>query len=405
MRGGLILETVKENTRKYEQALREAEMRSAQASSEALQVGHELVQNLARLADIQIAHHPDLGESAIRQMELRRDELRQLQGQRTAIEQEIATLTQQSQVNLAEIFRAEYKEQQFLQADRVYQATRAEHAELLMTHRAMEANHEDVRAEVARKLPQFEQHPVYLALRARQYGTDAYQLKGMARAVDDWLAVRCNYRMNRQNELTLRAMQKEMDEGAQAREEKLALLKRDMEPMLKAANHQAGLPRLRAAQEQIEASIAKARERASAITERLAEFDENRDLRYKRIRESMHEFLDKQSAEELLARARRTATGEDDEVAHRVNNLRHELKVIEDSLPLLQEECARARSEYQRARGLEEIVKDDQFSADRYDYPHGPDMQVLIQGYMAGRMNNVSVMDLLRSHRRTWQEA
>lgn len=169
--------------------------------------------------------------------------------------------------------------------------------------RTNRANAREILEECDSKLPEFDQHAAYAYLRKRQYDTEHYRQRRLLRLMDDWLAQRINYRLNRENEGVLLQMRAHVqardaqdEQAAQALEERIAQQREQ-------ALRKAGMPGLAAKQLILAHQRVAARSRAEDAYAELKPLVLGEDTWHLNVRQSLAQQLSGRPLTQALARA------------------------------------------------------------------------------------------------------
>ena len=398
MRPNKLTDLVQSNTRKYERPFRQLEQECAAASTVRLDLEMKIHDQLKAFAGIQLAEQAPVEGEVARQLELRIAEEGSMRDQLGRVEADISNRLAALQAQSEQLDACQKVANGILAADTEYmrrlQAYKVDNAGL----ESRQSTLTEVLEECARKLPAFAADTHYSYLKAAGYGTDQYAPTPMSRMLDGWIAKLCSFKQNAANEQMLLAMRAEAFKRAG---EGLSQLKAEgawLEDRARTAATTAGVTALVREIDANRAAIDAGKKRANDIHATLAEYAECRDSRYLRARDLLAEQLKGQNPDALLARARQTATGDDDAIALEIQSLQEKLDAHNAQLASLHEQRQAAEDEYTRAKVIERELRRDQFASSRYRYKSELDMDSLLVGYMAGSMNTAAVAQSVRSY-------
>lgn len=392
-----LMDQLGRDARNYEVPLRDIETRLADVAAQEAQLEAAIVENLSRFGRMQLEHGGDIGQEATTVLRLRAAEEREQRADLKVIEKDIdELLAEQQQANRAIDLAAArlrdylYGEQDYVAALKTRNSARAAR-EWLREH-GDELNHE-----VARKLPEYERHPLYTYLARRQYGEPAYRGVGLARALDGWIARLCHYSANRVNQLALIGIREELARQQVTQAEQLSHSEAVIANLTAQSEGRAGMDAARERLRRVEERIADAKRRARELGDKLARYADCTDPRYLRARELVAKRLGEQSIDALFERARATATLADDELVIQLSDMYDQRRALQDERRELSSRRAEIAGKYQKVKELEREVRAQQQRGEQGSYD-GLDWAKLFMGYMSGAVNSRDVEKSLIKH-------
>lgn len=400
MHSSTMVNTIAENSRRYEQALRRAEKALAEANDSDLSLQSELTAALRRFAGAQLDEgfihacrdlQPILAARKAAEKELRE----QLANQESAIAEEVARI----QVARGEIDAIIERVRADLASQSAYAGAFERYKAAADSLQMAEQGYAEIARECEEKLPAFEQDNRYLYLRRSGFGTDVYRRRGLFRVLDRWVARQCNYLENRASEQALISMR-------EANETRFASLTADHDEakavvrgMFQKALEDAGVPGLEARLEGNQDVLKAKKADASRLQRLLQAFAAKADARYQDAVKLLSDTLGRHDAGELQGMAEATQDKADDDAAREIETIQLRLNQVRASIPRLRLEVEEAEASYDRAKRLERELDDARYSSSRYMYRSGLDLQDLLTGYMAGALSQRDVVSEVDSHR------
>jgi len=399
MFSSFMLGSVHDNALGYEQKLRTIERSLSEAAAQELRLEQQIALKLSEVAGLQMEQVQNLEQEARYVLQLRADEESALRGQLEKVEQSISRLLEKIDAHQADIRKARKQAADSLSRHTEFNQTLARYEDEKKGLDTMDSRMHELQEECARKLAGYRQDARYAYLVAANYGTDAYKRSGIVRYLDSWIARLCNYDANRRNELTLLAMQEELNRAEEHGRQRLKTLKDTLAAITTTAESSAGLDVLDAELVRLKENVKTEKQRAKEIHEQLASFAGKSDVRYRQARSMVAVSLQSYSAEELMERVRQTPGPADDALAREVIELQSALKRQRDRIAALERERNTAEAAYQRAKELEHSLRQPVFSGGQYSYGNGLNLGSLLMGYMAGRLTLDQATSEIAQHR------
>ena len=397
MQASDMIDTVRGNTRKYEQGLRKAEERLSASGEQSLRLQHAITAALGKIAALHLDGNVSLDADIRRQLELRRDEEASLRDQLAGVEEQIANTIREVQASDKAVRSAVAALQAKLRQSPDYVQLESRHAAAVTELSAAQGKYDEIRAECDGKLAKYEESRLYTYLRSVGYGEATYHRTGIFRAMDGWIADLCSFATNRPNERLLQAMRQSNEESHANLSAAVANLSDQIDTLNKAAEAKSPLPKLKGEQTVHTKLLAANKQRANAIHEDLEKFAAKTDARYIRTKEMLAGRLQESSLDHLMARIRETANPEDDAIVDEVIRLRAELAKARDEYRICKEEHTLAQEDYERAKGLERSLRTRRYVNDDYEYDRSLNLDSLLAGYMAGRIDSRQVTRTVES--------
>lgn len=396
-----LLDQLGRDARNYEVPLRDIETRLADVASQEAQLEAAIVENLARFGRMQMEHGADIGQEASTVLRLRAAEEREQRADLKVIEKEIDELLAEQQEAHRGIELAGARLRDYLYGEQDYIAAVKTRNTARAARDWLREHGKELGDECARKLPEYDRHPLYTYLAKRQYGEPAYRAVGITRALDAWIARLCNYQGNRVNQLALLGMRDELARQQVTQAEQLSQSEAAIANLSADAERRAGMDAARRRLQQIEERILDAKRRARELGDKLARYADCLDPRYLRARELVAKRLGEQSIDALFEKARATASLADDELVIQLSEMYEKRRRLQDERQELSGRRAEIAEKYNKVKELEREVRAQQQSSGgnggqaSYD---GLDWAKLFTGFMAGAVNNRDIEKTLVKH-------
>lgn len=173
----------------------------------------------------------------------------------------------------------------------------------LDTVHANRADAREILEECDQKLPEFDQDASYTYLRERHYGTEHYTQRRLVRWMDDWLAKRIDYRLNRENERVLLDMQAHIQTRQAQAEHAVHALDERIEQQRELALRTAGMPALMAKQSILAHQRVAAQSRAEQAYIELEPFALGEDAGYLDVRHWLAQQLNAKPVAQAISKA------------------------------------------------------------------------------------------------------
>lgn len=380
-----MLGAVHDNARGYEQKLRSIEHRLSEAATQELRLEQQIALKLSEVAGLQLDQIHSLEREARHVLQQRDDEEKALRSQLAKVEQSISGLLEKIDARQVLIRTAKKQAADSLAKHTEFNQTLARYEEEKARQGKTDSRTHELQEECARKLAEYRKDARYTYLVAANYGTEAYKRSGIVRSLDSWIAKLCNYHTNRRNELTLLAMQEELNCTAGLDQQYLQTLNDTLAVITASVEASVGLDVLNAELARLKEDVKTDKQRAKEIQAQLAPYANKSDVRYREARSIVAVSLQSHSAEELMERVHQTPGLADDALAREVIELQSALKQQRDRIAAFEREHKAAEAEYHRAKELERTLRQPVFSGGRYMYSPGLDLGSLLLGYMAGQ--------------------
>ena len=385
-----LMEQLGRGARSFEVPLREVEGRLAELASQEAQIDADIAEALSQLSRMQLEHGSDVGHEAATVLRLRAAEEREQRADLKVIEKEIAGLLAQVPAVNAQIEQAEARLRDHLYGDPDFVAAIKTRNTAKVARDQFEQDGQELWDECERKLPAYDQQPLYAYLLKAGYGEPRYRGSGLTRTMDDWIARLCNYRENRVSQLALLGMRDELTR----RRDMLGAQLEHCEQVIAAATEQAGkkagMDAARRGLRELEEKIAAAKRRAGEMNEQLAAYADCADPRYVRARELVARQLGEHSIDELVRKAKLTHSLADDELVIRLSDMYEKRQGLLEQRRALNEQRQANSEKYGRAKSLERELRGHQQVNSRGSFD-GLDWGAMFVGYMAGSLSSGDV--------------
>lgn len=346
-----IMGIVEDHARVHSRRLDEADQSLYACGDQLLALEHQIAQDLSSIA-------------ATRQVTAAQETTRALRERQHAY----ANL-------LAQQARAEDAVDQVLAASRSVRANQAQLlakidellAQLVQQREAalnaLNANRTDSREileECEQKLPEFDQDASYAYLRKRQYGTEHYSQRRLVRWMDDWLAKRIDYRLNRENERVLLDMQAHIQTRQAQAEHTVQALGERIEHQREHGLRTAGMPALMAKQSILAHQRLAAHSRAEQAYAELEPFALGEDVWYLDVRQWLTQQLNARPVAQAVTRAI-NAMNPGDPGMDRLRAFSSRLQALQQQLTNARQRRELARQACDLALTLDDAIREQLF--------------------------------------------
>lgn len=401
MKSSSMIATVGDNSRRYENDLRNAQRELSNAHEHNLRLQHNIGSAFQKMASYQLADGADVSREVQRLLDLRTQSEADLRRRLSVAELGIGQHMDVESGLCTEIAAAIAGVNRELQDDPEYKSQAALLGEAVAVSAHAAVSYAELREECQTKLQAFQGDRLFLYLKGSEYGTDGYRRGTVLRAIDRRIARLCNFTHNLATEKTLLAMQ-EANEGANSmREANRAAQQAELSRFHDAALVVAGVPQLEDRLEQVRQALGAAKADANGLHQQLDSYAGKADQFFIKASALLAAQLADMSMESLMRHARSTSTPHDDELVDQVRSLRSELDALQSRLPLMERDCKQAERNYERAKHLERDLRSSHYTSDNYRYSDGMDLDSMLVGYMAGSLSHSQVVSEVDSNRRS----
>lgn len=254
------------------------------------------------------------------------------------------------------------------------------------------------------KVAAYRNDPLFAYLLHRRFGTPGYKAGAVTRTIDSWVARLCNFTAGHRDLQVLEQLPRYLAANAERMEKAHEDADKAVQQSLRAAMKERGVDAAEAmlAESQRVLGVAQAETEASGVElERLEagyqQYVSWSDTYSRRIDRLLTESMAKESTEELLQRAARTASAADDEAAKEIGILKRRITEIEGDLPSLAASAERYKQQLDGLKAVRTKYKREGFDDSDYEFPERK-MEGFLEGYLAG---SIASGDLWKSVKRS----
>lgn len=303
---------------------------------------------------------------------------------------------------------------EYLQKDSDYQtmklACEQSQARLLRDRSRLE----EVEADVAEKLPDYESSRLFTYLRDRGFGTADYRHSGIRKALDKRVARLIGYASLRESYQFLTTVPQLMQEELARREsdfdasvEIMLDAVKQAEASFKLDDLQQELDRTRKITVRVQADRDRSAESLETIEEQLSALRSRENRFYLEAMNEMKRYLETVEDEVLARQAQRTETLVDDDAVSELRGLRAE---VEQGSLIVEEESARSEVAANVADGLDFLIRrgrQSELTSERTFFPNDFDVEEPLRQFEKGVIDRNRLVDVFRDAAEkdpTWAE-
>lgn len=362
------LTPVSEDLQHHEGELRALQQELSLAHSQELRLRQEISYALAQVARYQLKGDSQQSLEITRLLAKRNQEeaevaerLAKAEAKVEQHQQMLLEVSAEVQAQAAELDRRlaedpEYQQQVVaLHATEAAQATAAE-------------SYGELRDECETKLRSFQVDRLYLYLKTRKFGTEAYPRWTPWQSLDRWVAKLCNFTENWRAEQTLYAIQEANEEAARQSERELVAQRAKVSNLYSRFSAAFDFVKLQQALTTGAQALEAATAQAKQVYDELEVFSLRRDPHLVRASQLLAEQLNEMSILELERLAAQTSGPEDDALVLQVRGMRAELDELLVRVPRLERKCKQARKEYKKAKRIQRLLEEEEAYESEDDY-------------------------------------
>lgn len=399
MRASQVFNSLEDNARQYEKALRNAEQNLSGLTDQELDIRAGILSVLNDLAALQIDTKTSVKEVA-NQLLIRRQEEVALREQLVQVESGISITVEALRALQERIDSQVHEAKQRLANDSEYAELQKQLGELKVFQSEMVLRVGEIQAECESKLQAYSESPLYVYLIKQEYGNPAaYSRNGITRALDAWIAGLCNYSANRVNESTLKDMLAQNGGGIEERQKVISRLESQVDDRFLKVTGSVQLDSLKSQHADAAASLRTKKKEANSIHSVLDRYATKSDDRYIQVKALLVRLMDQASVESLMEMAALTPSEQDDRQVLELRKLRERLTRVKADADKLRVERDSAKMAYQRAKEIVRSVEREGLNLSGYKYRSGLDVGGLFAEYMSGSIAQQSFLDSMRQNR------
>lgn len=403
MNSNRLMTTLGENSRRYEQQMRQCQLELAAVREQELQLKNSLSGAFEKMAD----YHLSTGAKVSGKVQQLLDQRSQTESDlRHRLAQAEASVNRQLQVvaTVAAELDGLVAEVNFqLQDDPQYRQQSAAYEQALAACEGANGSYLELRDECRSKLQAFQDQPLYRYLKGCGYGSEHYARGSLLRSLDRWIATLCNFANNHASEQMLLAMQEANEAASWQRDAQRAIQEAELSRLYEQALSGSLVPVLRARLEKERNEVPEGKAQANTVHERLDAFAGGRDEFFAKAAELLSRQLAEMDQSMLERLSAETPTPEDDELARQVRFWRAELNELQQRLPLLEGSFKQTESDYARAKELERELLVGGHVRSNQDYSNSMNLDGLLFQFMQGAASLAQIASVVESHRVTAQ--
>jgi len=264
-----------------------------------------------------------------------------------------------------------------------------------------------VAQQYAEKSQAYQADKLFMYLWNRQYGTSHYRANPVARRLDAWVARICRYEDARPNYQSLQETPRRLETHAQrtrlASEPLVARLKELEEEAARAGGvipFREALQREQARADEIDTQIQSLEEQYRAIMNQRTTFAGGEDEDFRTSLETLMQQLQREPLPELLRKAERTPTNEDNVIVRRLMDLNETRQQVENSLQRAKQLHERHLDRLQQLERVRRDYKRNRYDDVHSDFRDGALVSTMLNSFLRGLVTSAEVWTTLeRQHR------
>lgn len=362
------LTPVSEDLQHHEGELRALQQELSLAHSQELRLRQEISYALAQVARYQLKGDSQQSLEITRLLAKRNQEeaevaerLAKAEAKVEQHQQMLLEVSAEVQAQAAELDRRLAEDPEYQQQVVALHATEAAQA-------TTTESYGELRDECETKLRSFQVDRLYLYLKARKFGTEAYPRWTPWQSLDRWVAKLCNFTENWRAEQTLYAIQEANEEAARQSERELVAQRAKVSNLYSRFSAAFDFVKLQQALTTGAQALEAATAQAKQVYDELEVFSLRRDPHLVRASQLLAEQLNEMSILELERLAAQTSGPEDDALVLQVRGMRAELDELLVRMPRLELKCKKARKDYKKAKRIQRLLEEEEAYESEEDY-------------------------------------
>lgn len=256
---------------------------------------------------------------------------------------------------------------------------------------------EAVLVESRQKLAAYTDSAEFMHLLERQFGTSHYSGSLLFAWGDRWLARQINFNEARLNYQQLQKLPDESKLAAKASLDAKAAALAKVKSIESEISRASGLSDADAACKRTHSAKEMNDTRATALEQKIGEFQRLRDSQYADMQSRMAGILKKMSYEDLRTFVTATPTSEDDIALEKLLSARQTLLRLRDEEASVQDEVNRLEAKHLQAKKLIRHFESEGFDGKRRVYDSSFDVDALMAGYIAGSISQSMIDNMVRN--------